>query len=51
MAYRAKFWKKVRRWLGTKLDLQSRGVSSTASSQIGRLLSQRGSEVITMTTL
>ncbi len=52
MAYKGKFWKKIRRWLGQKM-LLSQGGSQTAvlSQQVGKLLKQRGSELITMTTL
>lgn len=53
MAYRARFWKKVRRWLGRKIELQSREApgKNVLASQLAELLKSRGSEVITMTTL
>ncbi len=57
MAYKAKFWIKVRRWLGRRLALQAREArvvsfkEGLVSKQVGKLLSQRGSEIITMTTL
>lgn len=52
MAYRAKFWKKVRRWLGRKMLLSSEsGQHAIISQQVGKLLQHRGSELITMTTL
>lgn len=51
--YKASIWRKVRKWLGRKIDLTSR-VSyqrSTLSGQVGKLMQSRGSEIITMTTL
>ena len=53
MAYKAKIWKKIRRWVGKRLELNNRSTynRNEVSAQVGRLMKNRGSEIISMTNL